>query len=191
MALRFYGLLLAMERAARGKSETCNVLDDIINLRIAAVMSQKLPSVWSILVVSLFLSVVGWGGLALLLYLTVPTLLPRWLFFFLLTLALSGLALPVTYFFNRRFPSVPPVEAGVVLREAMWVGIYGSLLAWLQMGRVLTPALIITLMVGLVLVELLLRISERSQWPPVKRAAPPVRPAYNEEDEDDFEDEDA
>lgn len=150
-------------------------------------MSQKLPSFFSILWVSLFLCLVGWGGLSVLLYMTLPTLFPRWLFFFLLTVALSGLALPITYFFNRRFPSTPPVESGVVLREAMWVGIYGSLLAWLQMGRVLTPGLVVVLMVGLVLVEFLLRMSERSQWPQLKQSAPPVRPPYNEED--DFEDE--
>jgi hypothetical protein len=154
-------------------------------------MSQKLPSFWSILFVSLVLCFLGWGGLALLLFLTLPTILPRWAFFFLLTIALSGLALPVTYFINRRFPSVPPVETGVVLREAMWVGMYGSLLAWLQMGRVLTPALSITLMVGLVLVELLLRMSERSQYPAVKRESAPPPAPYDEADEEDFEDEDA
>ena len=151
-------------------------------------MSQKLPSFLSILWVSLFLCLVGGGGLVVLLMMTLPTLFPRWLFFFLLTVTLSGLALPMTYFFNRRFPSDPPVESGVVLREAMWVGVYGSLLAWLQMGRVLTPGLVVVLMVGLVLVEFLLRMSERSIWPAARQSAPPINPAYNEEDEFDEED---
>lgn len=138
-------------------------------------MSQKLPSFFQILWVSLFLCVVGWGGLVLVVFETLPTLLPRWLFFFLLMVSLSGLALPVTYFLNRRFPTQPPVDSSVILREAMWFGVYGTLLAWLQMGRVLTPGLLVVLAVGLVLVEFLLRLSERSQWSPDNpRAAQPA-----------------
>ncbi len=126
--------------------------------------SQRLPSFWSFLWISLVLGVIGWGGLVLLIFMTQPTLGPRWLFFFLFTLALSGTALPVTYFLNRRFPAVPPVDGGVGLREAMWVGVYGSLIAWLQMGGVLTSGLAFVLALGLVVVEFLLRMGERSQW---------------------------
>lgn len=171
---------------------SCGTIDDIINSRIAGVMSQKLPSFWSILWVSLFLAVIGWGGLVLLIFLTLPTLAPRWMFFFLLMTALTGSALPVTYFLNRRFPSDPPVESGVVLREAMWVGIFGSLLAWLQMGRVLTTGLMVVLAVGLILVEFLLRMSERSQWSPDKHTGQPVAAAEGaggESAEDEFDDE--
>lgn len=134
-------------------------------------MTNKLPSFWSILWVSLVLCTVGYGGLIFLLFLTLPDLFPRWLFFFLLTIAVSGSALPVTYFLNRRFPTDPPVESGVVLREAMWFGIFASLLAWLQMGQVLTSGLIVVLGSGLLLVEFLLRMSERSQWSPSKTSA--------------------
>lgn len=149
-------------------------------------MSQKLPSFLSILWISLFLCTIGWGGLLLLLFLTLPTLAPRWLFFFLLTLAMSGSALPVTYFLNRRFPSVPPVEISVVLREAMWVGVYGSLIAWLQMGRVLTSGLVVVLAAGLLLVEFLLRMSERSQWSPGwKKPSPASVPSVGDQEPDD------
>lgn len=151
-------------------------------------MSQKLPSFWSILWVSLFLGTIGWGGLALLIYMTLPALAPRWMFFFLLMLALSGTALPVMYFLNRRFPTDPPVESGAVLREAMWVGVFGSLLAWLQMGRVLTTGLMVVLAVGLILVEFLLRLSERSQWSPERGTTLPPDSAQADED-DDFDDE--
>jgi hypothetical protein len=125
------------------------------------------------------LGVIGWGGLILLVFLAVPTLGPRWLFFFLFTLAFSGTSLPIVYFLNRRFPSTPPVDGNMVLREAMWCGVYFSLLAWLQMGRVLTSSLAFVLMVGLILVEFLLRLGERSQWSPVQSAAAPgtVAPA--------------
>ncbi len=132
---------------------------------------QKLPSFWSFLWISLVLGVIGWGGLILLIFLTLPTLGPRWLFFFLFTLAFSGTALPVVYFFNRRFPTNPPVDGGAVLREAMWVGIYASLLAWLQMGRVLTSGLAIVLAMGFAVIEFLLRMGERSQWSPENHTA--------------------
>jgi hypothetical protein len=135
------------------------------------VNTQRLPSFWSFLWISLVLSVIGWGGLILLIFLSLPTLGPRWLFFFLFTLALSGISLPVAYFFNRRFPVDPPIDGGVVLREAMWCGVYFSLLAWLQMGRVLTSGLAFVLAVGLVLVEFLLRLGERSQWSPAQAAS--------------------
>lgn len=152
--------------------------------------TQKLPSFWSFLWISLVLGVIGWGGLILLVFMTLPTLGPRWLFFFLFTLALSGTALPAVYFFNRRFPSNPPVDGGVVLREGMWVGVYASLLAWLQMGRVLTPGLALVLALGLVVVEFLLRMGERSQWSPEQQAAADAEDADADDagDEDRYED---
>ena len=116
--------------------------------------------------VSLFLCLVGWGGIVYLILQTLPYLGPRWFFFFFLSLGLSGIALPVMYFFNRRFPSIPPVESSVVLREAMWIGVYGCALAWLQMGRVLSPVVIVILAAGLLFVEMLLRLRERSLWVP-------------------------
>lgn len=151
-------------------------------------MSRKLPSFWAFLWISLVLILIGWGGLIVLFMLTLPTLAPRWLFFFLLTLALSGTALPAAYFLNRRFPSDPPVESGVVLREAMWFGVYGSLLAWLQLGRVLTAGLALVLLGGLILVEFLLRLGEGSAWRP-GRSRPGSQTADDQEDEDADDDE--
>lgn len=138
--------------------------------------------------VSLVLCLIGYGGLVFLFFYTLPTLGPRWLFYFLLTLALTGTALPVAYLLNRRFPSTPPVENNVVLREAMWFGVFGSLVAWLQQGDVFTTSLALVLAAGLVLVEFLLRLSERSQWSPERfgRQAEPT-----DDDEDDDEDDDA
>lgn len=149
-------------------------------------MNRKLPSFSAFLWISLVLILIGWGGLVVLLMRTLPTLAPRWLFFFLLMLALSGTALPVAYFINRRFPSDPPVESGVVLREAMWFGVYGSLLAWLQMGRVLTSGLALVLLVGMILVELLLRMGESSSWKPA-RSQPGAGSDDGEEDEGEDE----
>jgi hypothetical protein len=115
---------------------------------------------------AIILAGAGWAGLVYLVFFTLPTLWPRWLFFFLTVLALTGTVLPMVAFLNRRFPSMPAPTPAVVLRQSLWVGIYGTALAWLQIGRVLTPALAGLLALGLILIEWLLRLRERAQWRP-------------------------
>ena len=127
---------------------------------------SKQPTFIFYLLVALILSAIGWGGLFIVIQFTLPTLGPRWLFFFLIVLALSGITLPVTYFINLRFPSRPPADPGVIVRQAIWVGVYGSTLAWLQLGRMLTPMPAGLLAIGLLLTELLLRMRERARWRP-------------------------
>ena len=126
--------------------------------------TQKFLSTF--LPLSLVLTIVGMGGLLLIIQSTVPTLGPRWLFFFLGVLALTGPSLPMVYFLNRRFPSDPPVEGMVILRQALWVGVFGSTIAWLQLGRVLTVGLALILAGVFALIEFLLRLFERSRWNP-------------------------
>ena len=128
--------------------------------------SQSSPPVRTFIPAAIILAIIGWGGLYFLLNLTIPTVGPRWLFFFLSVLALTGTTLPVIAFLNQRFPTNPPVSTGVIVREAIWVGIYFPTLAWLQLGQVLTPALSLLLAVGLLAIEVLLRLRERSQWNP-------------------------
>lgn len=115
---------------------------------------------------SVFLLLVGGFGLILLIQSTVPTLAPRWLFFFLGVLLLTGPMIPIVYFLHQRFPSDPPVEGMIILRQALWVGIFGSTIAWLQLGRVLTTGLAVILGGVFVLIEFLLRLFERSRWNP-------------------------
>jgi heme/copper-type cytochrome/quinol oxidase subunit 4 len=117
---------------------------------------------------SIILTIIGWGGLLVVVRSTLPTLGPRWLFFFLGVLALTGPALPIIYFLNLRFPSDPPVQEMVILRQALWVGVFGSTVAWLQLGRVLTMGLALILAGVFVLMEFLLRLFERSRWNPNK-----------------------
>jgi len=124
------------------------------------------PSFLSFLPATLLLCLIGWGGIILLVFVLPPDLGPRWLFFFLTTLALGGTFLPVMYFLHRRFPSQPPVEGDIILREALWFGVYGSALVWLQWGSVLTLGLAVVLGIILILVEMLLRMWERSRWKP-------------------------
>jgi hypothetical protein len=112
------------------------------------------------------LTLIGGIGLFFLIQSTLPTLGPRWLFFFLGVIALTGLSLPLIYFLNMRFPSDPPVEGMVILRQALWVGVFGCTVAWLQLGRVLTGGLAIILAAAFVLIEFLLRLFEKSRWNP-------------------------
>lgn len=121
---------------------------------------------------ALVLTVVGWGGIFLVIFAMVPTLGPRWLFFFLGVLALTGPALPLVYFLNKRFPSDPAVNGMAILRQALWVGIFGSTVAWLQLGRVLTGGLTLILAAAFVMIEFLLRLFERSHWNPNRDADP-------------------
>ena len=128
--------------------------------------NQTSPSVGSFISAAVILGLAGWGGLVALVNYTSPTVGPRWLFFFLGVLALTGTLLPVFAFLNRRFPSSPPASSNMILREAILTGIYFPTLAWLQLGRVLTPALAVILALGLIAIEVLLRMRERSQWKP-------------------------
>ena len=131
---------------------------------------QPLP-VKTFLLTAFLLAIPGWGGLIALLIYTLPTVGPRWLFFFLAVLALTGTILPAAAFLNRRFPTTPPASALAILREALWFGIYFPTLAWLQIGRVLSPALALLLALGFGLIEFLLRWRERSLWKPARETS--------------------
>jgi hypothetical protein len=128
--------------------------------------TPKPPSFLFYLTTSVLLALIGWGGLAAVIIYTLPTIGPRWLFFFLGVLALAGTSLPLVYFLNRRFPSIPLVEPGVILRQAVWFGVYGSTLAWLQLGRMLSLTVAGVLAGVLILIEGLLRMRERAMWKP-------------------------
>ena len=130
-------------------------------------MKRPRPSfLRTFLPLSLVLTLIGWVGIWIVISGTLPTLGPRWLFFFLGVIALTGPVLPITYYLNQRFPSNPPVDGMVIVRQALWVGVFGSTLTWLQLGRVLTPALALILAGVFVMIEFLLRLFERSRWNP-------------------------
>ena len=139
------------------------------------------PSVRQYLLSGLFLMLVGWGGLALLIMVfSVPPLVwARWGFFALWFIALTGTALPVVYFLNIRFPSEPPVPPNAIVRQAMWFGVYGATLAWLQLGQLSTLWVWLGLAGGLVAIEYVIRSRERAHWtPPVDTDDPPAADAH-------------
>ena len=124
------------------------------------------PSVRSTLPASVILILSGWGGLAYLILYTLPTVWNRWLFFFLGILAIAGLMLPLVAFLNLRFPTQPPATLGTLLRESALFGVYFATIAWLQLGRVLTPALAALIAFGLTMIEFLIRLREKARWEP-------------------------
>lgn len=128
--------------------------------------SDQSPSVGSVLPISIFLTGLGLGGMYFLVVYTLPAVIPRWLFFFCLLLAATGMAMPFAAFLNRRFASQPPANSSIILRQALWVGVYAATVAWLQLGRVLNVAIAVLLALGLAIIEWLLRMRERSQWKP-------------------------
>ena len=129
---------------------------------------ERGPTARQYLYSSAFLMLLGWVGLILMIFvLSVPPLVwARWGFFALWFIALSGTALPISYYLNLRFPSDPPAESGTIVRQALWVGVYGSVLAWLQLGHVLAFWIWMGLAGGLIGIEYLVRLRERSRWTP-------------------------
>jgi hypothetical protein len=115
---------------------------------------------------SLFLMIVGWGGLYWLITQTLPLVWPRWGFFVLSLMAITGTVLPIVYFFHRRFPSEKPAESNVIVRQALWFGVYGATLAWLQLGRLVTVYVILGLAGGLIAIEYFMRLREKAHWKP-------------------------
>ena len=115
---------------------------------------------------SLLLIIIGWGGLIAIVNLTLPFVWFRWGFFLLLIAAITGTLLPIVYFFHRRFPSGLPAEPNVIIRQAIWFGIYGATLAWLQLGRLVTVYVILGLAGGLIAIEYFTRLREKARWKP-------------------------
>ncbi len=108
---------------------------------------------------------IGGGGWLLLYRLvesTPPLAFPRWLFFILLYLAVTGSTLPLIGYLHRRFSRYNPPTGGVILRQGMWFGLLAVTLAWLQMTRALTLASAGFLILALAVIEAFLQLRERS-----------------------------
>jgi hypothetical protein len=124
------------------------------------------PNPKSILLSALLLIVIGWGGLYFIIFETLPSVWPRWGFFLLGLMAVTGTVLPFVYLFHRRFPDEPPADANVIVRQAIWFGVYAMTLAWLQMDGLVTVYVILGLGIGLFAIEYFIRLRERAHWTP-------------------------
>lgn len=123
--------------------------------------NQSSSQFGSLMVSALVMASIGWLGLLLVLLGTRPTVGPRWLFFFMWTLAITGTSLPFVWLLNRRFGRPGGARNGVLLREALLVGLYASLCAWLQINRALSLPLGLLLAGALGTLEWLLRQVDR------------------------------
>jgi hypothetical protein len=131
-------------------------------------MNSKQITFRNYLLSTLALILFGWGGIVALFYFSLPFVWARWGFFVLGIMALTGTALPVVYFFHRRFPTEPLAESNVIVRQALWVGVYAATLAWLQLGRLVTLYVILGLAGGLIAIEYFIRLREKANRnPPV------------------------
>jgi len=144
---------------------------------------EHAPTARQYLSSSLFLMAVGWGGLILLIFVfqMPPLVWARWGFFALWFTALSGTALPIVYFLNLRFPSNPPAEPRSIVRQSLWVGVYGCIVAWLQLGYVMAFWIWIGLAGGLIAVEYLIRLRERAGWRPPAQGEGPADATSDDE----------
>jgi hypothetical protein len=120
----------------------------------------------SLMIAAGVLALSGWLGLALLITTSLPTVGPRWLFFFLLTLAATGSSLPFLWLLDRRFATGRTATASILLRQALLVALYADFCIWLQINRSLSLPLAILIALGLYAMERLLRLIDRSQWRP-------------------------
>ena len=119
-------------------------------------------------ITSVLLFLIGLTGLAYVIFNTLPTLGPRWLFFFFLMIGASGLAMPIAAFLNYRFQGDNGIDTMDIIRESVLVGACVDLLVWLQMGQELTGTSAMIIVVGFILIEILIRVIEHSRWKPNK-----------------------
>ncbi len=109
----------------------------------------------------LILSAIGATGLVFVFLNTQPFIGPRWLLFFFVSVLACGISLPIFTMVQNRF-SKNKLSEGVLVRESILFAIYLDLLLWLQLGRVLTNAVILLLGIGFILLEIFLRMSEKA-----------------------------
>ena len=122
-----------------------------------------LPPFGKFLISAIFLTILGGGGLAFIFIFLEPTLGPRWMFFFFITIIGAGIALPISFLIQRRFAN-QVVPGKVIIREAILFGIFLALTSWLQLGRILTNLTTVIIAVGFMLLEMLLRMAEKATF---------------------------
>jgi hypothetical protein len=76
--------------------------------------------------------------------------------------AVTGLSLPLAYYLNKRFGRSGSQRFLVVLRQAMWVGIWVAFCVWLQMNRSLGIGIALLVAGVLVTIEVLLQIRTKA-----------------------------
>lgn len=76
--------------------------------------------------------------------------------------AVTGLVMPLAYFLNKRFGQESSLRFVVVLRRAMWVGIWFAFCTWLQMNRSLNVGVALLVAAVFIVVEVLLQVRTKA-----------------------------
>lgn len=79
-----------------------------------------------------------------------------------IAVAVTGLTLPLAYYLNKRFGQTPTQHFLVVLRQAMWIGLWFAVCTWLQMNRSLSWGVAILVATVPATIEILLQIRART-----------------------------
>ncbi len=120
------------------------------------------PDHVGVLVASVVMILAGWLGLYRIISTTLPRVGPRWAFFMLLFIAVTGTVLPFVRYLNVRFTPItselPP--GGVLVRQSIWVSLYVVTCAWLQIPRVLNLPIAFFLALAFIVIEVFLRSRE-------------------------------
>ncbi len=115
-------------------------------------------------ILGILLAVPSGFGLYYLVMNTQPYLKERWLFFLSLFVFVAGVLLPFFALLNRYFFTAKRINPPTVIREAMGGGLIADLLLWFQIGRVLTPGIIMICICAFVLAEILWRARETVEF---------------------------
>ena len=124
------------------------------------------PAVRRFLPLSLLLAIPGWIWMIYLITQTLPTLGNRWMFFVSAVITVSGSTLPLVAYVNRIIKPFGSATYEMIVRESILLGLYAGILLWLNKGQVLTLGLALILGIGFILVELALRLRNRTEWRP-------------------------
>ncbi|NJL95916.1 MAG: hypothetical protein HC915_20390 [Anaerolineae bacterium] len=82
--------------------------------------------------------------------------------FVLLYIAVAGTSIPLIKLLNGRFHgSFPPPPDWISVRQSLWVALYITTCAWLQIPRVLNGAMAFFLALCFAAIEVFLRLRER------------------------------
>ncbi|NWF69554.1 MAG: hypothetical protein HXY40_10750 [Chloroflexi bacterium] len=121
------------------------------------------PDHIGVLLIAVVMMIGGWAGL----FWLVTTRLPRiggelWAFFALLTLAVTGTALPFVRYLNVRFTPIDRdvPSGGVLVRQSIWIALFVVTCSWLQILRTLSWPVAFFLVLVLVVIEIFLRSRE-------------------------------
>lgn len=124
--------------------------------------SHTPPDHIGVLVSAGLMMIGGWGGLYWLMTTQIPRVGQRWVFFVLLFVAITGTAVPVVRWLNARLTPVTRIlpPGGVLVRQAIWIGLYVVVAAWLRIPRSLTLPIAFFLALALIVIEIFLRSRE-------------------------------